>query len=77
MDEFQEIRIIKDKIGISKKSNKDIGISPIPSNKTPVFGSNAKPALAPSTATPINLGGSKKKKKKPIEELLEIESKKS
>ena len=71
------VKSIKDKIGISKKSNKDIGISPIPSNKTPVFGSNAKPALAPSTTTPINLGTSKKKRKKPIEELLEIESKKS
>ena len=71
------VKSIKDKIGISKKSNKDIGISPIPSDKQPVFGSNAKPALIPSKMSPINLEGSKKKKKKPIEELLEIESKKS
>jgi len=71
----QLVKGIKDKIGVSKKSSSDVGLSGIPSNMKPQYGDSSTKKIAP-----INFGTPKsitKKKKKPIDELLELETTKS
>ncbi len=71
----QLVKGIKDKIGISKKTSADVGLSGIPSNLKPQYGDSPTKKIAP-----INFGTSKsitKKKKKPIDELLDLETIKS